>query len=124
MKKWLRLILVPALVFGVLLVPSTAISDTFRIKATDNNTWNPDFRHIHKGDRIVWKNPADSGRVHDVKSYGNNWHKDRVILQPGDHTSKRFRHRGLFKFRCTIHSDLDNGQCDGMCGAVHVGPLQ
>jgi plastocyanin len=121
-NEW-KLAIGSALALALLLTPTAAIGERFRIKATTNDTWDPDFRHIHKGDRIVWKNPADMGYQHDVKSYGGNWHKDRVVLDPGESTSKKFRHRGFFKFRCTIHSSLNNGKCDGMCGAVHVGPL-
>ena len=34
-----------------------SLGDTQRIKAS-GTSWSPDFRHIVKGDRIVWKNPT------------------------------------------------------------------
>ena len=115
MVKWG---LAVALVGGLTFAPA-ALGDTFRVKTTDNNRWNPDFRHITRGDRIVWKNPESRNRTHDVKAYGNNWNKYEV-LSPGEATRKRFRRNGTYKYRCTIHSSLNNGDCNGMCGVIHV----
>ncbi len=115
----LRYLLVGAVVAGLVLAPA-AIADTFRVKATRNDTWNPDFRHIQRRDRIVWKNPARFNTVHNIKAYSNNWNKFER-LSPGERTRKRFRRRGTYKYRCTLHSDMDNGQCTGMCGIIHVG---
>lgn len=113
--KWsAALVLVGSLVFA----PS-ALGDSFRVKATAGNDWSPDFRHITRGDRIVWKNPARLDRAHDIKAYGNNWSKYEV-LSPGESTRKRFRNNGTYKYRCRIHSSLNNGDCNGMCGVIHV----
>jgi plastocyanin len=109
------------LVAGLTFAPS-ALGDTFRVKATDNNRWNPDFRHITRGDRIKWVNPQGSGRTHNVRSYGSNWNKSET-LSPGESTRKRFRNNGTYKYRCSLHSTLINGNCNGMCGEIHVqGP--
>jgi plastocyanin len=117
-NRVLRLLVVGAIGIGLLLTPA-ALADTRRVKATANDKWDPDFRHITKGDRIVWKNPARHDQVHNVKAYSNNWNKFET-LSPGESTRKRFRRRGTYKYRCTLHSDLDNGQCSGMCGIIHV----
>ena len=121
MPKLSRLIVVVALAVGLVGAPE-ALGATYRVRATSSNRWNPDFRHILKGDRIVWRNPATLGRVHNVRSYGGNWNK-AVTLLPGESTRKRFRRRGTFKYRCSIHSSLSNGRCNGMCGVVHVGRM-
>lgn len=114
----LRFILVVVLAAGLFLAPA-AFGDTYKIKTTAGNSWNPDFQHIHKGEKIRWKNRAANGKVHVVKSYGGNWNKN-VTLQPGDGTSKRFKRTGSFKYRCTIHSSVSGGECNGMCGLIHV----
>jgi plastocyanin len=116
--KLVRLLLVGALAAGLLLGP-VASADTFRVRATGNNRWDPNFRHIHKGDRIKWKNPARHDQVHNVKSRGNNWNKFET-LSPGEATRKKFRRTGTFKYRCTLHSNVNDGQCNGMCGTIHV----
>ena len=106
------------MVCGLVFAPS-ALGDTFRVKATLGNDWTPDFRHITRGDRIVWKNPARHDRAHDVKAYGGNWRKYE-FLSPGERTSKRFRRNGTYRYRCTLHSTVNNGNCNGMCGVIHV----
>ena len=105
-----------AVALGLFLAPTPSLSDTFRVRAT-NKEWKPAVREIRKGDKVVWRNPSD--RVHTVTAYGTNWEKDTTIL-PGESTSKRFRRKGTYKYVCTIHGDVDNGQCDGMCGRIKV----
>jgi plastocyanin len=117
--KLVRILLVGALAAGLLMGP-VASADTKRVRATGNNRWDPDFRHIHKGDRIRWKNPERHHTTHNVKARGNNWNKFET-LSPGEATRKKFRHTGTYKYRCTLHSSVNNsGQCFGMCGTIHV----
>ena len=106
-----------ALALGLFLAPTPSLGDTFRVRATDDNTWRPAVREIHKGDKVVWRNPSD--RLHNVTAYGGNWNKSSM-LPPGGSTGKRFRKRGTYKYYCTLHGDVDNGQCEGMCGKVVV----
>jgi len=111
-------VMVVALVALVVLAgPSPA--DTFRVKATSERTWNPAFRHISKGDRIVWKNPTSG--THTVTAYSGRWSKN-TTLPAGERTSFRFRRTGSYKYRCTRpgHSAVVNGECSGMCGEIHV----
>ena len=103
---------------GLAFAPA-ALGATERVKTTNNNRWNPDFEHVARGTRVVWKNPASRNRTHNVKAYGNNWNKFE-ILSPGESTRKRFRQNGTYKYRCTIHSTLNSGNCNGMCGIIHV----
>ena len=93
-----------ALIGGLVFAPS-ALGDTQRVRATANNNWSPDFRHIYKGDRIVWKNPAGSGRPHNVVASSNNWNKS-TMLDPGESTRKKFRRTGSYDYKCTIHSGM------------------
>ena len=118
MSRRLRVMMLVVLSFSLLFTPA-AHGDTYTIRATPSNSWNPDFQHITKGNRIKWKNPSTNVLDHVVKSYGSNWNK-KVRLDPGEATRKRFRRSGVFKYRCTIHSSLSNGNCNGMCGVVHV----
>jgi plastocyanin len=104
--------------------PGTSMGDTFRVRAVGSSPtdfrWDPDFRHITKGNRIVWKNTTNA--THRVVAYKGPWSKESEI-GPGETTAKRFRRTGSYKFRCTVpgHSTLaSDGTCTGMCGTIHV----
>ncbi len=96
----------------VLGVPGTSLAREV-IKATDDNRWSPDFVHVSWGEKVVWKNPADSPREHTVTADSSNWSKN-VVLQPGERTSKVFKKRGIYEFVCSFHG--------GMTGVVHRAP--
>lgn len=115
----LRLAIAALVAFGLIAVPGVSVSAPTRIKATADETWNPDFVHISPGTRVVWANPARHDTTHDLKAYGGNWTK-RVVLEPGERTAKRFRSVGTYKYFCQIHGHRADGQCHGMCGVVHV----
>ena len=106
-----------SLILALFLLPSASLGDSFRVRATGDNTWRPATREIHKGDKVVWRNPTDS--PHNVTAYGSNWEKS-TILPEGSSTSKRFRRRGTYKYVCTFHGDVENGRCEGMCGKIKV----
>lgn len=116
-----RISVVVAACLLVLGFPGTSLAREV-VKATTADRWNPDFVHASWGEKVIWKNPAWQGREHTVTAYGRNWSKD-VFLDPGERTSKVFRKRGTYKYRCTLHSNLSNGNCSGMCGVVHRAPL-
>ncbi len=103
----------------LLAAPATSFANHVVVKATARDTWNESYNHVVPGSRVVWKNPVRLNANHDVTAYGRNWDK-RVILSPGESTAKRFRNTGTYKYRCRIHSQLNDGQCDGMCGVIHV----
>jgi plastocyanin len=101
-----------------------APADTARVKAKgdspSNFHWSPDFQHIVKPSKIVWKNTTDV--THHVVGYGGNWNYNKTV-PAGDSVRKKFRHAGVYKFRCDIpgHSTLaTDGTCEGMCGVIHV----
>lgn len=71
---------------------------------------------VSRGARIMWKSVCST---HTVTSYSSNWSKD-TILSLGETTSRTFKSRGVFKFRCWFHSTLSNGTCTGMCGRIKV----
>jgi hypothetical protein len=52
-------------------------------------------------------------------AYGGHWIFNR-ILPNGSSVTRRFLRRGTFLFRCTIHSRIVNGVCQGMCGRIVV----
>lgn len=106
---------VTALAFLALSAPTMAART--RIKATDDRTWSPDFKHVVPGTKVIWKNPTD--RSHTVTAYGGGWSKNSTV-SAGSRTSKTFRNEGTFRYRCTIHSTVTNGDCSGMCGTIHV----
>lgn len=79
-------------------------------------SWSPATVRISRSDVIRWR--AVSG-THTVTAYGGNWSFNKN-LSTGDVEDRRFRRAGTFRFRCTIHSSLANGQCSGMCGKAVV----
>ena len=111
-----------ALALGTMLVlTGTSVADTFRVKMAGsfpNFRYQPDVRHIVKNDRIKFKNP-NSQPSHTVTAYGGNWSYDRT-LSSGERVFKKFRRAGTFKFRCRFHSQMVDGQCNGMCGKARV----
>ena len=106
-----------AIALGLFLAPTPSLGDTFRVRATGDNTWRPKTREVHKHDKVVWRNPT--GAAHNVTAYGGNWNKS-AFLGPGQRTSKTFHQKGTYKYYCTFHGDVDNGQCEGMCGRIRV----
>lgn len=120
----LRRVGIVALAVGMLFAfPGTSMGDSFRIRAVGSVgtfEWDPDFRGIQKGDRIVWKNTTSA--THRVVAYKGPWSKSTEI-GPSETTAKRFRKTGAYYYRCTVpnHSSLNSdGDCSGMCGHVHV----
>src|SRR3990170_6677691 len=126
MKPFARL-LIGAVAAATIFAPGASIAETKRFRAAGsagNWRWEPSVRRIVRGDRIVWRNPTNV--THTVTAYRCRWSKN-VRLEPGERTRKRFRRRGVYKFRCTIgagtsfaHSTLQDGVCSGMCGKVRV----
>lgn len=119
-----RRVVVAAAALGLVMAfPGTSMGDSFRVRATGSSpttfAWDPDYRHIAKGDRVVWKNTTDVR--HKVVAYAGPWTKETTIA-PGETTAKRFRRTGTYEYRCTRpgHSALADGNCQGMCGTVHV----
>lgn len=119
----IRRMAVAALAVGMVFAfPATSMGDTFRIKAVGsvgNFEWDPDFKGISKGDRVVWKNTTQA--THRVVAYKGPWSKNSEI-GAGETTAKRFRKTGAYFYRCTVpgHSTLNDGVCNGMCGHIHV----
>ena len=113
-RKALFLLLASSL---LVLFPATSEGGTVRIKATGDKTWNPDFKSVPKGTKVIWKNPTDIR--HTVTFYKGSVSKDTSI-KAGEGTSKIFRKSGPNYYRCKIHSRLSEGDCSGMCGHVHV----
>jgi plastocyanin len=118
-----RLALVGILAASVFVVGTTPVGAARKVIKTKGSPGNffyePSVRRIHKGDKIVWKNPSNA--THTVTAYSSNWGKDKT-LAPGTKTRKVFRKRGAFKFRCMTpgHSSLNEGKCSGMCGKIRV----
>jgi predicted lipoprotein with Yx(FWY)xxD motif len=80
-------------------------------------SWSPKVTRIARGTTIRWKAVSNS---HTVTAYGGHWLFNRSL--PHDSSvQRRFTARGVFLFRCRIHSQLVNGDCQGMCGKIVVG---
>ncbi len=122
-SKWMRRGAVTVVSAGLIVAfAAPTLGDTTRIKAVkkDNGKydWNKDFVGVSKGDRVVWKNPT--GVNHTVTFYKGPGPDKNTTIGPGERTSKKFRKRGAYYYRCTLHSKLSDGNCNGMCGHVHT----
>ena len=111
-----RLMIVTLLAATCALVPLAASAGTYTVKAVGDE-WSPATRKVVKNDRVTWRNPTR--RTHDVTSMGRNWDL-QVMLEPGEEVAKRFRRTGRYRYRCTLHSAIVDGRCQGMCGVVVV----
>lgn len=113
-------ILATALIAGLFLAPTSSLGESFNVRATNNDTFNPQTREIRTGDKIVWRNPSND--FHTVTAYSNNWSKDSALPE-GERTSKRFNQTGTYKYFCEEHGHVTNaGVCHEMCGKVVVRP--
>jgi plastocyanin len=101
----------------LVLGPATTAQAAVRVNATASHTFQPKRLHVARGTRVVWKSLSGT---HTVTAYSSNWSKNTTI-STGQTTSFRFRHNGVYKYRCLIHSTLVNGVCSGMCGRIRVG---
>ena len=78
--------------------------------------WSPKRVSIQEGSRVRWLAVSYN---HVLAAYGGNWTFHHALPQ-GASVRKRFQDAGTFLFRCTIHSTLVNGDCQGMCGKIVV----
>jgi len=117
-----RLIVSVALVLvAMLLLGSVASAATYRIRAKSTDAgfkWRPKTLEVPTDSRVVWK--MVDGR-HNVTSMGSNWSKSSGDISQGGSTSFTFDDGGRYRYRCTLHSTVNDGKCSGMCGKVLVG---
>lgn len=97
--------------------PSSALAATEVVKAAPKDKWKPTHAYITAGDTIKWKNPT--GKKHNVTAYGKNWTFKKTI-RPGETAKYTFDDPGTHRYRCTLHSAIVDGKCEGQCGWVHV----
>ena len=109
------------LLAAALLVSTIGVANAERVRVrAASERWRPAHLFITEGDRVVWKNPDD--RRHNVVAYGGGWAFNEM-LQPGEQTRRVFEVRpggDPYAYRCTLHSAIVDGECDGMCGLIHV----
>lgn len=84
--------------------------------AYGSSRWTPNHATINHGGRVKW---VASSYDHVLAAYGGNW-TFRHALPQGSSVTRRFAHAGTFRFRCTVHSSVIDGRCQGMCGKVVV----
>jgi plastocyanin len=107
-------IITAVLSLSLLASPSLGASHVVR---ANGDEWQPEVRKIVKGDLVRWTNPTNKN--HDVRSIGNKWNYYE-LLSPDETAKKRFKSVGRYRYRCTLHSAMVDGQCQGMCGLIVV----
>ena len=107
----------PAIVVVLtIVVGATAAFAVERVRAS-GTSFRPRKVEVSVGERVVWRS---TDGTHTVTSYRGDWNKDTTINE-GERTRFTFDEAGRYKYRCTLHSSLSDGQCSGMCGTVVVG---
>lgn len=100
---------------------STGIADAVTVGVRgvsdgSGHVWRPKVRDVARTTTVRWRAVEGS---HNVKSRGANWSYFRSIPN-GTSVKRTFNRRGTFRFYCTIHGNLVNGACTGMCGSIVV----
>ena len=118
-RRWGALavmIVVTTLLLGTI---DVALAARVRVRA-GRERWMPAHLFIVEADTVIWKNPDD--RRHNVVAYGGGWTFSET-LRPGERVRRVFEVRpngDPYAYRCTLHSAIVDGRCEGMCGLVHV----
>jgi plastocyanin len=122
MTKVTRLLLAMVLAVGSVLMFAAPAAARVVVKAKEGNTWTG---HISAkiGEKVIWRNPTFER--HNVKSYnqGKRWRLRRTELETNNRNQvvRRFKKRGNYYFRCTLHSIPDGkGGYERMVGIVRV----
>ena len=100
MKRSPRIVLSLALALLVVLlaIPASAGSAT-RVRIIDNR-FRPSNVTIERGTVVRWVNAGNNNHT----STGPGWNSG--TLNPGESFRRRFRQRGTFSYRCTIHAGM------------------
>jgi plastocyanin len=106
---------------SLVLLGSAGVADavTVGVRGIFNGSryvWSPRVRTIAPGTTIRWR--AVDG-THNIRSRGSNWSFFRTLPQ-GTARIRTFNRRGTFRYLCTIHGNVVNGVCSGMCGRIVV----
>lgn len=115
-RPFLALLLAGVMTLGTF---GSANAVTVGVRGIFNGTrfvWSPQTRSIVPGTTIQWR--AVDG-THNVRSRGANWSYSRN-LPNGASVARTFNRRGTFRYYCTIHGNVSNGVCSGMCGRIVV----
>lgn len=104
--------------FMTLLLPGTGARAATYSVSVSSNTYSPTVRQVAAGDTILWV-WANGG--HNVTSISG------ATFASGDRAANATYTQtfpgGVVKYRCTNHSSVVGGECDGMCGLITEKPL-
>ena len=84
---------------GLMLVPATAGAATVRVR---NIAFNPPVTRIHESRSVTWSF-QDPHVTHVVASRGQTRFGRSAPKREGDRYRVKFRHRGIYRYACTIH---------------------
>jgi plastocyanin len=92
---------------------------TVGVRGVFNGTryvWSPKVRGVARTTNVRWRAVDGS---HNIRSRSANWSYFRSV-PIGTSAARTFNRRGTFRYYCTIHGNLANGACSGMCGSIVV----
>ena len=117
MSRTIRCIGVAAIAGALALTPVASSAGSYTVRATESRAWKPAGLTVTKGSKVTWKNPTST--THNIVAYKGAWSYNKT-LSSGSRAARTFKQKGTYKYRCTLHSDMDDGRCDGMCGKIVV----
>lgn len=113
---WVRGLVIVVLVSGALQAPDARAATT-SVSVT-SNSFSPSHRQIAAGDTVLWVWAANG---HNVTAFSG------ATFASGDRdanaTFTQTFPGGVVKYRCTNHSTVVGGECDGMCALITERPL-
>ncbi|MGH2723889.1 MAG: cupredoxin domain-containing protein [Actinomycetota bacterium] len=119
-RVWRRVLAIGIALVLVVAMSAVALAAVQKVKAVDGNKFKPKHAYIERLDKIKWVNKDNI--THNVKSTNlkKNWKYGPKTIKPGESVSRKFKKLGTYIYRCTLHSAIVSGVCEGMCGFVHV----
>lgn len=109
-----RAIIARILAMSAAIVPAHAATQSVTVSS---NTYSPASRQVAAGDTILW---VWSQGPHNVTAYSG-----ASFASGNRNTNATYTQvfgGGVVRYRCTLHSTLVGGECDGMCGLINEKP--
>lgn len=102
----------------VMLLPAAGAQAATSSVSVTSNSFSPTYRQVAAGDTVLWVWAASG---HNVTAFSG------ASFASGDRlanaTFTQSYPGGVVKYRCTNHSTIVGGECEGMCGLITEKPI-